>query len=67
MTQQVQVLNHLKKGSLTSIQALRKCGTMRLAAYVFNLKREGYKIISDNINVGSKSKPKYVTNYSLKK
>ena len=67
MTQQTQVLNHLKKGSLTSIQALRKCGTMRLAAYVFNLKREGYKIVSTNVNVGSEKKPKYVTNYSLKK
>lgn len=40
---------------------------MRLAAYVFNLKREGYKILSTNVNVGSAKKPKYVTNYSLKK
>ena len=40
---------------------------MRLAAYVFNLKREGYKIVSKNVNVGSQKKPKYVTNYSLKK
>ena len=67
MTQQTQVLNHLKKEPLTPLVALRKYGTLRLAAIVFNLRDEGHKINTKIVNVGNKSKPKYVAQYSLLK
>jgi len=67
MTQQTQVLKHLKKEPLTPLVALRKYGTLRLAALVFNLKDEGYNIVTDRVNVGSKKNPKFVAQYSLLK
>ena len=67
MSQKQQVLNHLKKEPLTPLVALRKYGTLRLAAIVFNLRSEGYTIYTDNFNVGTKKKPKYVAKYSLTK
>jgi hypothetical protein len=65
MSQQTQVLNHLKKEPLTPLVALRKYGTLRLAALVFNLKDEGHNIITERVNVGSKNSPKFVAKYSL--
>jgi len=59
------VLNHLKKEPLTPLVALRKYGTLRLAALVFNLKDEGHKIVTDRVNVGTKNKPKFVAQYTL--
>jgi phage-related holin len=59
------VLNHLKKEPLTPLVALRKYGTLRLAALVFNLKNEGHNIVTDRVNVGSKNKPKLVAQYTL--
>jgi len=65
MSQQTQVLNHLKKEPLTPLVALRKYGTLRLAALVFNLKDEGHNIVTDRVNVGTKNKPKFVAQYTL--
>lgn len=65
MTQKTQVLNHLKKEPLTPLVALRKYGTFRLAALVFNLKDEGHNIMTERVNVGTKNKPKFVAKYSL--
>jgi hypothetical protein len=65
MSQQTQVLNHLKREPLTPLVALRKYGTLRLAALVYNLKDEGHNIVSQRVNVGSKNKPKFVAKYSL--
>lgn len=67
MSQQQQVLNHLKKEPLTPLVALKKYGTLRLAALVFNLRNEGYNIVTKNKNVGTKKKAKYVAEYSLTK
>jgi len=67
MSQQTQVLNHLKKEPLTPLVALKKYGTMRLAAIVFNLRDEGHNIKTDIVNVGSKRNAKYVASYSLLK
>ena len=67
MTQQTQVLNHLKKEPLTPLVALRKYGTLRLAALVFNLRDEGHNIKTNMVNVGTKSKHKTVAQYSLLK
>lgn len=67
MTQQTQVLNHLKKEPLTPLVALRKYGTLRLAALIFNLRDEGYNIKTNMVNVGNKKTPKFVAQYSLLK
>jgi hypothetical protein len=66
MTQKQQILNHLLSGkTLTPIQALTKFNSLRLSAVIFELKRKGYKIQSDLINVGNKKQPKFVSKYSL--
>ena len=67
MNVQTQVLNHLKKEPLTPLVALRKYGTFRLAALIFNLRDEGHNIKTDIVNVGSKRNCKYVAKYSLLK
>jgi hypothetical protein len=67
MSQQTQVFNHLKKEPLTPLVALKKYGTMRLAAIVFNLRDEGHNIKTDIVNVGTKRNTKYVAKYSLLK
>jgi hypothetical protein len=67
MTQQTQVLNHLKKEPLTPLVALKKYGTLRLSAIVFNLRNEGHNIKTDMVKVGTRNKPKYVAQYSLLK
>ena len=67
MSQQTQVLNHLKKEPLTPLVALRKYGTLRLAAIVFNLRDEGHNIKTDIVNVVTKRNTNYVAKYSLLK
>jgi len=59
------VLNHLQKSSITPLDALRKYGSFRLAALIYNLKQEGHNIITKNVNVGTKKKPTYVAQYHL--
>jgi hypothetical protein len=59
------VLNHLKKEPITPLVALRKYGTLRLAALVYNLKDEGHNIVTERVNVGTKNSPKFVAKYSL--
>jgi len=61
------VLNHLKSQPLTPLVALKKYGTLRLAALIFNLRDEGHNINTKIVNVGSKKIPKYVAEYSLLK
>ena len=65
MNQQTQVLNHLKKEPLTPLVALRKYGTLRLAALIFNLRDEGHNIKTTMVNVGNKKNQKVVAQYSL--
>jgi len=67
MSQQTMVLNHLKSQPLTPLVALKKYGTMRLAAIVFNLRDEGHNIKTKIVNVGSQRNAKYVAEYSLLK
>ena len=51
-TQNQLILNYLKKGnSITSLEALQKFNCFRLSARIFNLREDGYNIIT-----------KYITN-----
>jgi hypothetical protein len=67
MSQQTMVLNHLKSQPLTPLVALKKYGTLRLAALIFNLRDEGHNIKTDIVNVGTSRNTKYVAQYSLLK
>lgn len=67
MKQHELVLDHLKnRGSLTALEALRLYGVGRLAAVVFDLKKDGHPIRSDSVEVekagGGKAR---VASYSL--
>lgn len=44
------VLEHLKKfGSITSWEAIENYGATRLSAIIYNLRDEGYEIISERV------------------
>lgn len=50
MTQEEKVLNHLKaKGEITSWTAIMEYGITRLAAYICQLRRKGYKINTETV------------------
>jgi hypothetical protein len=51
MTQNQAVLNALRHGSLTSLEALRDFGCMRLGARIWELRQEGHQIESELVEV----------------
>jgi hypothetical protein len=54
-TQQEVVLAHLKKGrQITQEQAYELCGSQRLGAIIFNLRKKGYNIY--NLDVKGKNR-----------
>lgn len=58
------ILNHLKTGRpLTPLEALEKFGCFRLGARIWDLKREGYDIQTDLVDVGN---GKRVASYQMK-
>ena len=47
-TQEERVLEYMKKfGGITSLEAFQDLGITRLSAKIFNLKKQGYNIISE--------------------
>jgi hypothetical protein len=43
------VLNHLKEhGSITSLEAIEEYGATRLSAIIFQLRKRGYKIVTED-------------------
>ena len=61
------VLNHLLKyGSITSLTAIKKYGITRLSAWIFWLRKDGYRISSKKIAVKNRyGKTVYVSEYRL--
>ena len=50
MNKTEKVLEHLKKhGSITSLEAIETYGATRLSAIIFNLRKDGHKIITETI------------------
>ncbi len=48
MTQCEKIIRHLEEhGSITSLEAVKEYGIMRLASRICNLKAQGYDIVSD--------------------
>lgn len=62
------VLAHLKKhGSITSMEAIRFYGVTRLSAVIYNLRRDGYTIVTEFIVVPTRySKDTSAARYILK-
>lgn len=59
MTQHQIVLNHLKKGPITSLQAFQMYGITRLAARIHELHKQGYEIKSRDVRRNNKSYSQY--------
>ena len=50
MTQTEKVLRHMKRfGSITPLEAMEEYGIMRLGAQIWDLKREGHLIQSEDV------------------
>ena len=62
MTQNEQILLHLQQGkSITPLDALNLFGCFRLGARIYEIKRMGYDVQTQNKTVGNK----HVAEYSL--
>ena len=46
-SQKQEILNHLRKGPITSLQALNRYRVMRLAPRIMELRDEGYRITTE--------------------
>ena len=49
MSQESQILNHLKTTTINPLQALSTYGCYRLAARINDLRNAGYNIVTDTI------------------
>lgn len=62
-SQKKQILSYLRKGyKLTPIEALNLFGCFRLGARIYELKKDGYNILSEMISVNGKRFSKYKLN-----
>jgi hypothetical protein len=59
MSQCEQILDALKRGPLTPIEALSAYGVMRLASRVLELRERGYPIATEKLRAGGKSYARY--------
>lgn len=67
-TQHSEVLNYLQKNKkgLTSMEAFEKFGATRLSAIIFNLRHDGYNIITEDKVVKTRYGTKTsVANYKM--
>ena len=64
MSQKEQVLTHLKKGlPITSWEAIHKFRATRLSAIIYDLRQEGFTIITENL-ISDKTGSRYAS-YTL--
>ena len=58
------VKKYLEQGNkITPIEALNKFGSFRLSAIIFNLRQNGYPIITHNVTVNGKTFAEYELTY----
>lgn len=66
MNQNQQVLERLRRGSLTRYQALEELGIMRLGARIYDLMRMGHNIQSERIEARNRDGRKcHVAKYTI--
>lgn len=59
MNKEIPILAHLQSGkSLTSLQALQRFGTTRLAVYIHRLRRKGWPIHMERVQ-GAEPRTRY--------
>ena len=63
MTQTEQILDMLKRGPITPLDAIQQANCLRLGARIYDLKRLGHKIIKEPFHTPS---GKTVARYHLK-
>ena len=50
-TQSKMILEHLKKGKeISQLEATKRYGVLRLGAIIFNLRKDGYRIITRRVH-----------------
>ena len=59
------LIRALRGRGLTQLEALQRFGCGRLAARVWELKREGYRIVSDREPVETRHGTAYVSHYRI--
>lgn len=59
MSQTEQILQMLKRGPVTPMDALKEAGTLRLASRVLDLKKQGHNIITEMVNKKGKKFASY--------
>jgi len=59
MSQNIQILNHLKRGPITPMQALDRYGCFRLAARIADLRAQGHTILTEYVQRSSKRYARY--------
>ena len=65
-TKETKVLKYLKEyGSITPLEALKYCGSLRLSAVIYNLKKEGHRFNTERLRVKTRDGFSYVAKYSL--
>lgn len=66
MTKENKVLKYLQEfRSITPMEALKYCGSFRLSAVIYNLKKEGYKFNTERVRVKTRDGFSYVAKYTL--
>lgn len=66
LTKEEKVIAYLKKyGKITAMDALKDCGSMRLSAVIFNLKKKGYNFETKRVRVRTRDGWSYVAEYTL--
>ena len=59
-SQKAKILDHLKEGfTITPIEALNLCGCFRLSARIYDLKDEGWNIVTNIATVNGKRVAQY--------
>lgn len=52
MNQKERVIDYLNQGNtITTLDAFRKLGITRISAVIYDLKKEGYKLITERVTV----------------
>ena len=62
MSQTTQILDMLKRGPVTAMDALQQAGCFRLAARIADLRQQGHHIETETIEVNGK----HIASYKLK-
>lgn len=65
-SQKEQILEHIEKyGSITPLEAQKLYGCMRLGARIWDLRKDGYEIVREIVEVETRSGKAHVARYRM--